>query len=265
MQDTEEFIAVSDTFNLIREVVNATKKQKGLKDTELAKLVGGGCSAGTLRRFLNDEVKTTAYGKSLWDWINKDDIGRELLNAKIEEREGEILRSTFAKELNNFFNEESRFHLKKLEKLEGHFVVYRRFFRSLDTHIMIMNLTCGIDKDPTKFELRSKFNDINGKPVNDVISGFFVAHSPENFFSFYGKITTVSSVCNMTVNMYPPHNPPKFDQGWGKIMVSVPNKTPAPSPVFISRVEEPTIPDLVEISEFKKDANKSDVFRTLEL
>jgi hypothetical protein len=260
---------------MVRDIVNNIQEMESLKDTQLVKRISNVCGrelslslAGNLKRFLNRTVKTTSHGNLLWDFINNDELGKELLNTKRQEKEGGGLKSAFARELNKFFNKENNFNPEKLEQLRGHFVVYRRFFIYYDTHIMTMNLEFGIDEDPTKFELKSKFNDEHGEPFHDVIGGYVVAHLP-HFFSLHGRIESEYSVCNMNLRMDPPdlpenNNPVKVKRGCGRIMVSTATRD-STSPIYISRIAEPITPNVFTIEEFKKDSNKGFAFRALEI
>lgn len=144
---------------------------------------------------------------------------------------------------------EAPFRLDRVEEFAGHYTLYRPFYANPDHEIMIMGLTCGVDNEPTKFQIDMRFpllSDDPNKMKVETATGSIIPYKDRALL--FGKIESRDApvILSLNENSMEEGRVATLD---GVMMVCSSGHRPSAYPVFGVRADELITPTVIERSE----------------
>lgn len=163
-----------------------------------------------------------------------------------------VVRNPVASALHSFLSPEHvALDLAALEKLKGEYAVYRPSFVNLDD-IMTMAMTCGIDDDPSRFEIAMAFFNDDHEAATEHVEGFAVPY--QDCILFQGRLRETGAPFIFVMSSFPID--PKsggYSRGDGTLLVGARGALSSAYPVTMRRTTNAIIPQTYEPERFKAE------------
>lgn len=141
------------------------------------------------------------------------------------------------------------FDFNALEKLAGTYAVYRPSFVNLDD-IMVMAMTCGVDDDPSRFQITMAFLNDDHEEATEHVEGHAIPY--QDCILFQGRLRETGAPFIFVMSSFPLD--PKsggYSRGDGTLLVGARGTLSSAYPITMRRAAKPVAPQTYDAESFK--------------
>lgn len=177
--------------------------------------------------------------KVAWYWLFEnypDQMQAEMQNQGFENR----LPNPVAPALHEMLSSGARFDTVALSKFQGHYAVYRPHY--LDPgQVMVMNMTCGMNGDPSRFEILMTYPRPGwDEPAEEEVEGYIIPY--QSCVLFQGMIRqTKAPFIFILANLPTGPDGLSYERGEGTLLVGASGALPSAYPIAIWRTNQPIV------------------------
>jgi hypothetical protein len=183
--------------------------------------------------------------KLLWEFFLENGRADLLEQALAEERASKPSYGAYAEMTHAFLSGDALFDVRRLAKLEGDYVAFRRFFGDYDK-IMVMHLECGVKGSLSTFRVRYRWPNDEGRWAEDEVEGWITPYHDSVLFQ--GRMVKAASPYIFILSGGFPTDPATgmISEATGALLAGAAGTVPSAYPIHIKRTDEP--PELTILS-----------------
>ena len=188
--------------------------------------------------------------EAMWHWLSADfgELQKEcdLANPRTLEARNAIVAA-----IHDQLSPGRPLVAERINQLQGRYLTYRRFFLDPE-RVMVAELHCGGEHDPTEFRMEMKYPGVGGQEPVDTVDGYMIPY--EHGVLFQGRFAEmkgpfVAAVSNLTIDA----GTNRYSRGEGAVLAGACGELPSAYGLLILRTDLALIPGVYETSLLQED------------
>jgi len=188
--------------------------------------------------------------EAMWEWLSSD-YDELLKECDLANPRTVTLQNPIVAAIHGQLSPGRPLLAERLNQLQGRYLTYRRFFLDPE-RVMVAELHCGGEHDPTAFRMEMKYPGVGGQEPVDTVDGYMIPY--EHGVLFQGRFAEmkgpfVVAVSNLTIDA----GTNRYSRGEGAVLAGACGELPSAYGLLILRTELALPPGVYETSLLQED------------